>query len=145
MRRVGRGAAIPKGRTKVSDVGQREQEPDQATTRRGLGSNYRKLWTASTVSNLGDGIDSAAIPLLAETLTRDPLLFAGVAIAGRLPWLLFSLHAGVIADRVDRRRLMVWSNAIRFGLLALLGTAVLLDVAEIWLLYRSRSGSGPSR
>jgi MFS family permease len=72
-----------------------------------LGRNYAKLWTASTVSNLGDGIDSAALPLLAEALTRDPLLFAGVAVANRLPWLLFSLHAGAIADRMDRRTLMV--------------------------------------
>ena len=122
----------------MSDVGQRDHESGQVAgpgSTRGLGSNYRKLWSASTISNLGDGIDSAAIPLLAETLTRDPLLFAGVAIAGRLPWLLFSLHAGVIADRVDRRRLMYLTNAVRFGLMVLLGVAILLDGASIWLLY----------
>lgn len=144
-----RGPTRPVGARKVSDVGQREHESGQTAGRdsrrdsgRGLGSNYRKLWSASTVSNLGDGIDSAAIPLLAETLTRDPLLFAGVAIAGRLPWLLFSLHAGVIADRVDRRRLMYVSNAVRFGLMGLLGTAILLDAASIWLLYLIAVGLG---
>ncbi|MFA9445352.1 MFS transporter [Egicoccus sp. AB-alg6-2] len=109
---------------------------------RGLGANYRKLWTASTVSNLGDGIDSAAIPLLAEALTRNPMLFAGVAIAGRLPWLVFSLHAGVIADRVDRRRLMYLCNLVRFALMALLGTAIVLDVANVWLLYAVAVGLG---
>ncbi|MBS3940011.1 MAG: MFS transporter [Actinobacteria bacterium] len=126
-------------------MGQREQESGQVPatgTERGLGSNYRKLWTASAISNLGDGIDSAAIPLLAETLTRDPLLFAGVAIAGRLPWLLFSLHAGVIADRVDRRRLMYLCNAVRCGLMLLLGVAILLDAASIWLLYLIALGLG---
>lgn len=126
-------------------MGQRDQQSGRAAgpgAGRGLGSNYRKLWTASTISNLGDGIDSAAIPLLAETLTRDPLLFAGVAIAGRLPWLLFSLHAGVIADRVDRRRLMYLCNVVRFGLMLLLGVAIMLDGASIWLLYLVAVGLG---
>ncbi|MFA9447000.1 MFS transporter [Egicoccus sp. AB-alg6-2] len=107
-----------------------------------LGRNYVKLWTASTVSNLGDGIDNAALPLLAEALTRDPLLFAGVATANRLPWLLFSLHAGAIADRVDRRKLMVVSNAVRFLLMGALGVAVLTDRASIWLLYVVALGLG---
>jgi MFS family permease len=107
-----------------------------------LGRNYLKLWTASAVSNLGDGIDGVALPLLAEALTRDPLLFAGVAMANRLPWLLFSLHAGAIADRVDRRKLMYVSNAIRFVLMAALGVAILLDAASIWWLYVVALGLG---
>ena len=129
----------------MSTVGQRERESGRSAgprPLRGLGRDYRKLWSASTISNLGDGLDSAAIPLLAETLTRDPMLFAGVAVAGRLPWLLFSLHAGVIADRVDRRRLMYVCNAVRFGLMALLGAAILLDGASIWLLYTVAIGLG---
>lgn len=112
------------------------------TTRAGLGRNYAKLWSASVVSNLGDGIDVAALPLLAEALTRDPILFAGVAVAGRLPWLLLSLHAGAIADRVDRRRLMHVSNLARFALMAGLGAAVLTDSASIWLLYVISLGLG---
>ena len=100
-----------------------------------LGSRFTKLWSASAVSNLGDGVDAVALPLLAETLTRDPLLFAGVAVALRLPWLLFSLPAGAIVDRVDRRRLMAAVNAARAVLLAVFGVAVLLDAASIWLLY----------
>ena len=127
----------------MTDVDQRARRAGEPPgVERGLGRNYRKLWTASTTSNLGDGIDSAAIPLLAEALTRHPLLFAGVAIAGRLPWLLFSLHAGVIADRVDRRRLMYLSNAARFVLMGVLGAAVILDVANIWLLYAVAIGLG---
>ena len=71
-----------------------------------LGPNFRKLWLASTASNLGDGIIYTAAPLLAASLTRDPLLLAFVMFMRGLPWLLFSLVAGAIADRVDRRRLM---------------------------------------
>lgn len=107
-----------------------------------LGRNYAKLWTASVVSNLGDGVDSAALPLLAEALTRDPLLFAGVAVASRLPWLLLSLPAGAIADRVDRRRLMVIANLARFGLMSVLGVSVVTDRASIWLLYVVALGLG---
>ena len=100
-----------------------------------LGGRYRKLWSASAVSNLGDGLDSAALPLLTALLTRDPLLFAGVAIANKLPWLLFSLQAGAIADRADRKRLMGTVNLVRFVLMATLGVAVLGEWATIWMLY----------
>lgn len=78
--------------------------------------NYRLLFTAAAVSNLGDGISALAFPWLAALLTRDPLLIAAVAAASKLPWLLFSAPAGVITDRYDRQRLMVCADVIRFGL-----------------------------
>jgi MFS family permease len=102
------------------------------------------LWSATVVSNTGDGVIAVALPLLAETLTRQPLLFAGVTVANRLPWLLFSLHAGAIADRVDRRRLMWTVNAVRAVLVAALAVAVATDVASIWLLYGIGFGLGVS-
>jgi MFS family permease len=79
----------------------------------GLGSAYRKLFAAATVSNLGDGVGQIAYPWLASAVTRNPVLVAVVFVAQRLPWLLFSLPAGVITDRRDRRRLMVAMNASR--------------------------------
>jgi MFS family permease len=78
-----------------------------------LGANYFKLFTASTISNLGDGIGVIAYPWLASAITRNPLLIAIVAVAQRLPWLLFSLPIGVVTDRYDRRILMVWANVAR--------------------------------
>ena len=83
-----------------------------------LGANYFKLFGASTISNLGDGIGLIAYPWLASAVTRNPLLIALVAVVQRLPWLLFSLPAGVITDRHDRRTLMVIANSIR-GVLTL--------------------------
>jgi MFS family permease len=113
-----------------------------------LGPNYRKLFTATTISNLGDGVGVIAYPWLATAVTRNPLLIAVVAVVQRLPWLLFTLPAGVITDRNDRRRLMVGSDLIRFVLTLLLGFAVLArsgvlpspdDVESVvgteWLLY----------
>ena len=89
---------------------------------RPLGASYWKLWSASVVSNLGDGVGLIAYPWLASALTRDPLHIAAVAVITRLPWLLFSLPAGVITDRVDRRRLAAWMDVSRF--LLTLGVAL---------------------
>jgi len=75
-----------------------------------LGASYFKLFSASTISNLGDGIGTIAYPWLASALTRNAVLIAMVAVVQRLPWLLFSLPAGVLTDRHDRRRLMVNAN-----------------------------------
>jgi MFS family permease len=103
--------------------------------RGGLGPEFRKLWTANAISNLGDGVTFVAGPLLAASLTRDPLLVAGLAFAQRLPWLLFSLVSGALVDRLDRRWLMATVDVARCLLLGLLGVAVLLDAATIPLLY----------
>ena len=79
-----------------------------------LGRNYWKLWTASVISNLGDGVSFIAYPWLASAVTRDPVQIALVAVATRLPWLIFTLPAGVITDRVDRRKLVAWMDVVRF-------------------------------
>lgn len=101
----------------------------------GLGPEYRKLWTASTVSNLGDGITWVAAPLLAATLTRDPVLVAGLAFAHGLPWLLFTLVSGALVDRLDRRRIMWTADAVRTTMIGLLGLAVYAGLANLPLLY----------
>jgi MFS family permease len=102
---------------------------------RGLGPDFARLWTANAVSNLGDGVTLVAGPLLAASLTRDPRLVAGLAVAQRLPWLLFSLVSGALVDRLDRRLLMVRVDAARSVAVGLLGAAVLADAATLPLLY----------
>ncbi|MEX1280336.1 MAG: MFS transporter [Acidimicrobiia bacterium] len=87
-------------------------------TRSRLGTGYAKLWTASVVSNLGDGVATVAWPWLASAVTRDPVLLSLTIVANRLPWLLFSLPAGVLTDRLDRRRTMVWMDVVRAVLVA---------------------------
>ncbi|HSJ90447.1 MAG TPA: MFS transporter [Ilumatobacter sp.] len=78
-----------------------------------LGASYYKLFTGTVVSNLGDGIGTVAYPWLASAITRNPILVALVAVAQRLPWLVFTLPAGVITDRVDRRKAMMWMDVLR--------------------------------
>jgi MFS family permease len=97
--------------------------------RNGLGTNYWRLWTASVVSNLGDGISGVAYPWLASVVTRNPVNIALIGVATRLPWLIFTLPAGVITDRVDRRRLVVWMDVLR--------TVVTVGVAVTVLMVQS--------
>lgn len=78
--------------------------------------DFRLAFSASTISNLGDGIAVIALPWLATLLTRDAFLISAVAMAGRLPWFLFALPAGVWTDRMDRRQLMVRADLARSAL-----------------------------
>jgi MFS family permease len=107
----------------------------QVGNRQTIGGPFRRVWLSVALSSTGDGMFLTAFPLLAATLTRDPLLIAGVTVASRLPWLLFSLISGALADRMDRRRLMVGADLFRFGVVALLGLAIVNGDARVWLLY----------
>lgn len=98
---------------------------------RGLGTNYRKLFGSATAANLGDGLMTVALVWLASAITRDALLIALVGVAGRLPWLLFSLPAGVISDRFDRRKLVGWMDVCRLVVVSALGLVVLRYQAEL--------------
>ena len=126
-------------------------EPTPAASvsqRRGLGASYRKVFAASVISNLGDGVSTIAYPWLASAITRNPVLVAMVAVAQRLPWLVFTLPAGVITDRIDRRRAMVLMDTSRGVVTALVALAVFAQRGDLpspdaldevvgtqWLLY----------
>ncbi len=115
-----------------------------------LGANYWRLWSASVVSNLGDGVAMVAYPWLASAITRNAVLIALIAVVQRLPWLLFTLPAGVITDRVDRRKLMLSMNVLRTIITVVVAIVVFgqsstlpapdeitggMDVATNWILY----------
>lgn len=97
--------------------------PDSA--KQSLGPSFHKLFSATIVSNLGDGMAMVAYPWLASAVTRNPVLIALVLVAARLPWLVFSLPAGVITDRVDRRKAMVAMDVVRGALTLGVAFAVL--------------------
>ncbi len=100
-----------------------------------IGREFAKLWVASAVSGVGDGIALTAAPLLALSLTRDPRLIAGVTTALTLPYLLFSLPAGVIIDRVDRRRAMARVDAFRAALLGGFTVLTITHLVNLVALY----------
>jgi MFS family permease len=91
----------------------------ETTTRRGtLGTPFLLLFTATTASNLGDGVLLAAVPLLARQVSDDPLVVSSVTVAATLPWLVFGLAAGAVVDRHDRRRAMIVADVVRAAVLA---------------------------
>jgi len=109
--------------------------PAAASDHDRLPSAFWRLLTASSLSNLADGVLAVALPLVAIRLTRSPAAIAGLSVVVTLPWLVFSLLAGALVDRIDRRRVMVSANLAR-GVVALgLTAAVVLDGANLVLLY----------
>jgi MFS family permease len=101
----------------------------------GLGGNYWKLWISSGAANLADGVFWIAFPLFAIQLTTSPVLIAGVTVVGRLPWLLFVLVAGALADRLDRRRTMVAVAVVRTVIAAGLAVGIYAGVVNLPILY----------
>lgn len=96
-----------------------------------LGGSYWKLWTATAISNLGDGVSMVAYPWIASAVTRSPILIATAGFASRLPWLIFTLHAGVLTDRFDRRKLIVSMDFIRGILTVFVGVVVLFNQSSL--------------
>ncbi|MFJ9897954.1 MFS transporter [Streptomyces sp. NPDC091280] len=95
---------------------------------------FGRLWSAAVISRFGDALRGAALPLLAVSLTDRPLLIASVTACGYLPWIVFGLLGGAVADRVDQRRAMWTVDAARGVLVAAFAVAVALDHASIPLL-----------
>jgi MFS family permease len=95
---------------------------------------FGRLWSAAVISRFGDALRTAALPLLAVRLTDDPLVIASVTACGYLPWLLFGLLGGAVADRVDQRRAMWAVDLVRGLLVASFALAVGLGHASIPLL-----------
>ena len=112
----------------------------QKGTTKPLGKNYWRLWVAHGVSNLGDGVSQVAYPWLASAVTRSPLLIASVAVASRLPWLVFTLPAGVITDRFDRRKIIIAMDITRAALALLVAVAVTFEVDNLPALDTVGSG-----
>ena len=103
--------------------------------RESLGKPFNRLWSASFASNLADGLLKVAAPLLAASLTKDPVIISFLAALVMLPWLLFAIPIGGLVDRVDRRLLLASANALRFASAAFLAVSVSFGFINIQLLY----------
>jgi predicted MFS family arabinose efflux permease len=90
-----------------------------------LGSGFRWLIASSWSASLGDGFAVAAGPLLVASQTHDPSLVALGLLLQRLPWLLFGLLSGAVADRLDRATLAAGVELVRAAVLAVLVLAIL--------------------
>jgi MFS family permease len=101
---------------------------------RRLGSDFRWLMASSWTSNIGDGIALSAAPLLIASLTSSPLLVAAGAMMQFLPWLLFGLLAGSIADHHDRRRLVMLADGSRAVIVFALVVFLFTGQVSVWVV-----------
>lgn len=113
-------------------------------TGRHLGRRFGLLWSASTLSNVGDGLAFTAFPLLAARLTRDPIAISVVTAAATFPAVVLGLLGGVVVDRLDRRQVLVAANVfcavVTFGLVAAIGSGH-LSVAGL-VAFSAAIGAG---
>ncbi|MDQ0764960.1 MFS transporter [Streptomyces canus] len=100
------------------------------------------ITNAFGVSSVGEGIRTAVFPMLAVSVTHDPVAISGLAVAGRLPWLVIALFSGAIADRYDRRLLMLMADAFRAVVLISLASFFLTGTDYLWLLFLSALALG---
>jgi hypothetical protein len=96
-----------------------------------LGRSFRWLLASSWLTNLGDGITLAAGPLLVASQTHNPLAVAMAVFLQRLPWLMFGLYAGVLADRLDRRAIVIATGLVRVAILLLLTASILTHRVDV--------------
>jgi MFS family permease len=100
--------------------------------------DFLKFWVSDTVSQFGSAITLVALPLTAViTLGATPFQMGVLTACERLPFLLFGLTAGVTADRMDRRRIMIFTSVLRAFFLILIPATVFLGLSSIEMLYVS--------
>lgn len=103
---------------------------------------YWRLFSASAVSNIGDGVLVGALPLLAARATDSELSVGLMSAFFTLPWLVLSLPAGAVVDRADPRRVMLVTDLGRAALVAGLAVAAAVSDVDIWMLWVLALGLG---
>jgi MFS family permease len=96
--------------------------------------DFALLWTGMTVSLLGDGIYTVAVAWQVYELSNRPSALALVGLSWTAGLVLFILLAGVLSDRLDRRRVMVGADLLRAVVQVGIGALALTHTLEIWML-----------
>jgi MFS family permease len=94
---------------------------------------FRKLFVAQTISNVGDGMTYMALMLLVNDLTHSTAALAVLSIAVAVPSMVGGIVGGAVADRFDRRRIMLASDTVRAVLV--LGFTLVATADRLPILY----------
>ena len=97
--------------------------------------NYRLFFTGQVISVSGTWMQNVALAWLVVELTRSPLAVGALAFCRFIPFTVFGLVAGVVADRIDNRKLVIATQAVSMALSALLAVLVLTGTETLWLVY----------
>lgn len=111
-----------------------EPSPPQPPRKRRLGRRFQVLWATFGFTSLGDGFIYGAVPLLAVVVDPHPVAVSTVVAANSLPWLLLGVHAGALADRFERARVMALSNLFRALVLAAMTAVIAMHTIDLLLL-----------
>jgi MFS family permease len=97
--------------------------------------NYRLFFTGQVISVSGTWMQNVALAWLVVELTSSPIAVGALAFCRFIPFTLFGLVAGVVADRIDNRKLVIATQSVSMLLSAILATLVLTGTESLWLVY----------
>jgi MFS family permease len=121
------------GREDRPEDGAEDQREWPAVVRALRNRNFRLFWSGNFLSNIGTWMQNVAQGWLVLTLTNGSAFWLGVvSFAGSIPFLVFTLFGGVIADRVDKRRLLVVTQSVMMTLAFLLAALAYWKVVTVW-------------
>lgn len=100
-----------------------------------LSGDFWKFWTGQAISALGDSFTGFALPLLVYKLTGSALNLALSTAAYMLPYLLFGLVIGAWVDRLDRKRLMIFTDLARAAIIATIPLVASFNMISVWWIY----------
>jgi MFS family permease len=110
-------------------------QTEKSQRKAGLNGDFWKYWTGQTISNLGSSITLFALPLLVYKLTGSALNLGITTAAEFLPYLLFGLVLGAWTDRVDRKRMMIFTDIARALVIASISLMAFSGLLTIWWIY----------
>jgi MFS family permease len=97
--------------------------------------NYRLFFTGQVISVSGTWMQNVALAWLVVELTSSPIAVGALAFCRFIPFTIFGLVAGVVADRFDNRRLVIMTQTVSMALSAILAVLVLSGAETLWLVY----------
>jgi MFS family permease len=96
--------------------------------------DFRLMWAGAFTSSVGTWMQEVAQNWLILTMTGSAFLLGLDAFLGDAPYMAFSLFGGVLADRVDRRRILLGSQLVQMGSATLLVILVLTGTVHVWMI-----------
>ncbi|PWK13732.1 transmembrane secretion effector [Tumebacillus permanentifrigoris] len=98
-------------------------------------TNYLKIYSAMTISKLGDWFFTIALPLLVYDLTKSASKMALVFVVGVLPQVLFSLIGGALADQLNKKKIMIFGDLLSAVLVSVIPIMYMVNGLQVWMVY----------
>jgi MFS family permease len=102
---------------------------------------FRRLWAGSTMSSIGGAMTNFAVTLQVFQMTHSTAAVGGLGVATLVPMLIIALPGGTLADRFDRRKLVLMMTAGQTAVSAVLCTQAFLGLRWLWLMYALEAAS----